>query len=142
MCPGLGFSVVRDTPQGPMPAPVGLSCGGIDDHPLIREADLVNRQVEVDRQEAAGPHQEVVDKDGLDTTNRPIAPTHHPPADSRLAHCPTLADAICRAAGTASNRTGSRPKGSPSRCTGALPSISRLEIVKKDTFGFRTCAPR
>ena len=142
MCPGLGFSVVRDAPQRPMPAPVRLSGGGIDHDALVGEADLVDRQVEVDRQEAAGAHQEVVDKDGLDTANRPIAPADHPPADSRLAHCPTLADAIRRAAGTASNRTGSRPNGSPSRCTGALPSISRLVTVKKDTFGFRTCAPR
>jgi len=138
MCPGLGFSVVRDAPQRPMPATVGLSGGGIDRYALVRDADLVDRQIEVDRQEPTGPHQQVVDKDGLDTADRPIAATHHPPADSRLSHCPTLADAIRRAAGTASTRTGIRPKGSPSRCISALPSISRLVTVKKETCGFRT----
>ena len=131
--------------------------GGVGGRPVrsdsqvatIHERDLLARHIQIDRQQAAGAHQEVVREDRVDDADRPpIAADQSISAfgrrnANRLVHAATVADAgtaTLTAPGRNETSTGTLPNGSPSRCTRVplSPSMSTERACTISTLGFLT----
>ena len=93
-------------------------------------ADLRSRDVEVDRQQAGGPYEQVVGEDGVDRADPPPAAPAEAAADGdpRPAPCAQLTAAPVAATGPATrishqpHAEGRLPNGSPSRWSVRRPS--------------------